>query len=235
VFRHTCPIKSQDERFEEDNGMKTLLCLFFTAGLAVSTATISNSYSFEGLFLTDADVQLFDFTLATGSTVTIASWGYGGGTNFANQVIPAGGFDSYFTWYGSDGSMIGQNDDVGCTNGRNENTTTGACLDAYASVVLPAGSYTLALTQSGNDPQGDLIDGFTEVGQGDFTANGSCLAFCDTFGGIDNGNWAVDILNVTSATEVGAGATPEPSTWLLSIGGIALLLVALRRSGNQAA
>ena len=63
---------------------------------------------------------------------------------------------------------------------------------------LPAGSYILALTQSGNDPNGNLSDGFTEQGQGDFTANGGCQAFCDIFGNTDNGNWAVDILNVAS-------------------------------------
>jgi hypothetical protein len=157
------------------------------------------------------------------------SWGYGGGTNAADQVIPAGGFDSYFTWFGSDGSQIGQNDD-GCGAGHLHN---GACLDAFTSVFLSAGSYTLALTQSGNNPNGNLSDGFTEQGQGNFTANGSCPAFCDGLGNTDNGNWAVDILGVASATEV--GATPEPSTWVSSLAGIALLLVAWRRHGNQSA
>jgi hypothetical protein len=214
----------------EDISMKTLLCLFFTAGLAVSTVEAQNNFSYEGLFLTDDQVQLFDFTLASGSTVTMESWEYGGGTNAHNQVIPAGGFDSYFTWYGSDGSQIGTDDDC---NGGPGHPHNGACLDAYAQVFLPAGSYVLALTESGNFPNGSLSDGFTEEGQGNFTANGNCPAFCDTFGNTDNGNWAVDILNVTSATQ--AGATPEPSTWVLSIGGIALLLVAWRRRANQAA
>jgi hypothetical protein len=211
--------------------MKTLLCLFFTAGLAVSTVQAQSNFSFEGLFLTDDQVQLFDFTLATGSTVTMQSLGYGGGTNANNQLIPAGGFDSFFTWYGSDGSQIGTDDDCNGGLGQPHN---GACLDAFAQVFLQAGSYTLALTQSGNEPIGDLSDGFTEQGQGDFTANGSCPAFCDVLGNTDNGNWAVDILNVTSATQVGVSATPEPSTWVLSIGGITLL-VAWRRRGNQAA
>ncbi len=212
--------------------MKTLLCLFFTAGLAVSTATLSSNFSFEGLFLTDDQVQLFDFTLATGSTVTMESWGYGGGTNAHGDVIPAGGFDTYFTWYGSDGSMIGQDDDCDGGPGHSHN---GGCVDAYGQANLGPGSYILALTQSGNIPLGDLSDGFFQQGAGDYTASGSCAAFCDTSGNTDSGNWAVDILNVTSATEEGVPATPEPSTWVLSIGGIALLLVAWRRRGNQAA
>jgi hypothetical protein len=211
--------------------MKTLLCLFFTAGLAVSTATISSNFSFEGLFLTDDQVQLFDFTLASGSTVTLQSWGYGGGTNSANTVIAPGGFDSYFTWYASDGTQIGQDDDS-CGAGHAHN---GTCLDAYAQVFLPAGSYTLALTQYYNLPNGNLSDGFSEQGQGNFTANGGCLAFCDIFGNTNNGNWAVDILNVASATQVGGSATPEPSTWVLSIAGLALIPMAWRRRSNQSA
>lgn len=212
--------------------MKTLLCLFFTVGLAVSSAGLTSNFSFEGTFLTDDQVQLFDFTLATDSTVSMVSWGYGGGTNANSQVIPAGGFDTYFTWFGSDGTQISTDDDC---NGGPGNPRNRACLDAFAQVSLPAGSYILALTQSGNLPAGSLSDGFIEQGQGNFTANGPCTAFCDTFGNTDNGSWAVDILNVTSATEVGVPSTPEPSTWVLSIGGMALLLAALRRGRNQTA
>jgi len=62
-------------------------------------------------------VQLFDFTLATGSTVAMQSWEHRGGTDAASQVI------------------------------------------------LPVGSYTLALTQYYNLPKGNLSDGYTERGQ----------------------------------------------------------------------
>ena len=219
--------------------MKTLLCLFFTAGLAVSTATISTSnYSFEGLFLTDDQVQLFDLTLATPGTVTFQTWGYGGGTNANHTVIAPDGFESLLTWFGPDGSYIDNSN--GCGAG---NTYQGACLDASGQWLFAAGTYTLALTQVGNfanSPDGfpgDLGFGFSQQGNGDYTPGFNpipgCTAFCGTLGTQENGNWAVDILGVTSATEV--GATPEPSTWVLSIGGIALLLVALRRRGNQAA
>jgi hypothetical protein len=83
-----------------------------------------------------------------------------------------------------------------------------------------------------------LSCGFSQQGNGNYTpaATGlpGCTAVCGTLFTQEDGHWAVDILNVASATEV-SGATPEPSTWILSIAGIALLLVASRRRGNQAA
>ena len=88
------------------------------------------------------------------------------------------------------------------------------------------------LTESGNDPNGSLSDGFGEQGQGDFTASGSCTAFCDTFGNTDDGNWAVDISNVTSASV--PTSTPEPAAILLGGGGLALIGLAKRRRANKA-
>jgi PEP-CTERM motif len=218
--------------------VKTLLCLFFTAGVAISTATTSN-FSFEGLFLTDDQVQLFDFTLTAPETVTFQTWGYGGGTNAHGTVIAPDGFESLLTWFGSDGTFI--NNSNSCGSG---NLYLGACLDASGQMPLAAGTYTLALTQEGNVANcadflpGDLSCGFSQQGNGNYTpaATGlpGCTAFCGTLFTQEDGHWAVDILNVASATEV-SGATPEPSTWILSIAGIALLLVASRRRGNQAA
>jgi hypothetical protein len=206
--------------------LRTMLCVLLGWVMAVSTLQAGN-YSFEGTFLTDDQVQLFDFTLTSAGTVTLQSYGYGGGTNAAGTAILAGGFDSLFSWFGSDGSLIDVNDDGCGLAGSNH----GACLDAFATPLLSAGTYTLALTESGNDSlgvgfPGDLSLGFSEQGQGDFTASGSCPAFCDVFGNQDNGNWAVDILNVSSASE--AGATPEPATILLAGCGIALMGLAKR-------
>jgi hypothetical protein len=205
--------------------MRTSLCVLFVLAIAVSTAQ-ADSFSFAGSFLTDDQVQLFDFTLTSAATVTFQSFGYAGGTNQAGTVIPPGGFDSYFTWFDSAGNQIATDDDgldnEGCVDVGESN---GACLDAFAQPLLTAGSYTLALTESGNDPNGSLSDGFSEQGQGDFTANGPCPAFCDVFGNQDNGNWAVDILNVSSIQN----STPEPVTMLLAGCGIALIGLAKRR------
>jgi hypothetical protein len=206
--------------------VRALLCLFLSVAVDVSFA--QSNYSFEGTFLSDDQIELFDFTLLTGSTVTLQSLGYGGGVNSANTTLAPGGFDSYFAWFAANGTQIGTNDDGTCSQVKKYN---GACLDAFANIFLPAGSYILALTESGNDSNGNLSDGFSEQGAGDFTANGSCKVFCDGFGNTDDGSWAVDILNVTSASP--AVATPEPATMALCGCAISLLLVFRRRRGKS--
>jgi len=61
----------------------TFLMLFSVAGVA-------GSFSFVGNFINDNDVQLFSFTLLAPGTVTVQTWGYGGGTNAAALLIAAG-------------------------------------------------------------------------------------------------------------------------------------------------
>ena len=87
--------------------MKTLLFLLSASGLALSTAHAQNSFSFQGTFLTDDQLQLFSFTLASPETVMFQTFGYGGGTNFAKADIPPDGFESVLTLFGSDGSDLG--------------------------------------------------------------------------------------------------------------------------------
>ena len=200
--------------------MKTL----FWAAILLEAATVSLSagtYSFFGTFTTDDQVQLFNVGLSTDSIVTFVSFGYGGGTNGAGTVIQPGGFDSEFTWFDSTGNQIGTNDDGGCGT---VNSYNGSCLDAYFQGFLSAGTYTLALTESGNDPNGNLSDGFSEQGNGDFTASGTCAAFCDTFGNQDKGKWAVDIVNVDSVS-----AVPEPGTVLPAFSGLFVIALVRRR------
>jgi len=156
---------------------------------------------------------LFDFNLLTEATVTLQSLGSSGGTNSASILIPAGGFDTYFAWFFSDGGQIG---------------TDSSAPDAFSQVTLPTGSYILALTQNGNTSNGDLSDGFAQQGTGNFTASGSCTAFCDPYN--ENpltGNWAVDILNVSSASDI--SSAPEPVSATLAALGIALLAFFRRR------
>lgn len=208
--------------------LRRLLGLFAVAACALPAANIS----FTGTFSTDDQVQLFDFTLTAPETVTFQTWGYGGGTNAESVDIPAGGFESLLTWFAPDGSYIDNSTTCGSGNPYED-----ACLDAYGQASLGAGTYTLALTQSGNNAicpdgfPGDLGCGFSQQGNGDFTpittGDPGCTAFCGTFGTQEDGNWAVDILNVSSASL--ASSTPEPATMLVAGCGIALILLAGRR------
>ncbi|HWF07000.1 MAG TPA: DVUA0089 family protein [Bryobacteraceae bacterium] len=207
--------------------MRTLVLLFFAAGIAMSTAQAQSNFSFEGFFQTDDQVQLINFTLASDATVTFQTYGYGGGTNAAATVIPAGGFQSELSWFAADGTLFGSANS-GC--GAAGTGNSGFCLDTFVRPFLSAGTYTLAVTQAGNDPVGTLSDGFSEQGLGNFTASGSCTAFCGAFGDQDNGSWAVDILNVSEAAE--PGAVPEPVTFLLTASGLSLIGLAARRRLN---
>jgi hypothetical protein len=211
--------------------MKKFLFLF--ASVAALTTLQAGNFSFTGTFLTDDQVQLFNFTLTSPETVSFQTWGYGGGTNAADQVIPPGGFESLLTWFGSDGSYINNSSSCGAGN-----SYLDACLDASGQVDLPVGAFTLALTQEGNDANceagspGDLGCGFSQQGNGDYTpgttGDPDCTAFCGTFDTQEDGNWAVDILNVSSAS-----ATPEPVTVLLAGCGLALIGLAKRRFNRK--
>jgi hypothetical protein len=213
--------------------MRTVVWAFFVSAVAASTLQAQN-FSFGGTFSADDSVQLFNFTLTSTETVTFQTFGYGGGTNAADQIIPAGGFESLLTWFGPDGSVIGNSAPYGCGAGH---VYLFDCLDAYANPTLPAGAYTLALTvydnaAVGDGNPGDLALGFVDQGQPNFTAVGSCTQFCDSNENQDDGNWAVDILGVKSASLV--STTPEPVTMLLAGGGLALIgLAKFRRSAKK--
>ncbi len=212
--------------------MKIGLYVFLAWVLAASMLQAQSNFSFEGTFLTDDQVQLFDFTLTSPETVTFQTYGYGGGPNQMGTAIPPDGFESLLTWFGTDGSYI--NNSSTCGSGH---VYKDGCLDAFGQVALTAGTYTLALTQSGNSANcadstpGDLGCGFSEQGMGDYTptttGDPGCTAFCGTFGTQEDGNWAVDILNVGAASV--AGSTPEPVTMLLTGCGLALIGLARRR------
>jgi hypothetical protein len=60
------------------------------------TTTGSGAISCTGSLATPEDFFLEPFTVSGGgaSTITIQTFGFGGGTNAAGMAIPAGGFDS---------------------------------------------------------------------------------------------------------------------------------------------
>ena len=189
---------------------KTATFLFLLLVIALPAA--SNTFSFQGTFQADDQIQLFPFTVASNAAVVLKSLAYGGGVNSVPVTILAGGFDTFFSLYAGDGSQINTNDDGTCAQVHPGNS---GCLDAYLAENLTAGAYTLALTQSGNTPKGNLSDGFVQEGQGNYTCP---QGFCDVFGSQQNGQWAIEIDNVNRATQA-----PEPTTFVL--GGVAILML----------
>jgi len=201
--------------------------------IALAGNASAGSYSFTGTFTTDDQVQEFLFTVGSTSIVTAETFSYAGGTNQAVMTIPEGGFDPYLSIFDSSGELIGVNNDG--TGIVPIDPVVDAGFDSYLSFSngLAPGTYTLILSQSGNEPVGPtLADGFTETGQPDFTPGWyGCDTgpFCDPNVVNRTGNWAVDIDNVTSASEAGETPVPEPGSLVLFGTGIAGIIVLRRR------
>ena len=193
------------------------------AACTCSAATIS----FTGTFNQDDNVQLFAVTLNAPSTLTVKTWSYGGGVNGAGKAIPAGGFATDLALFSSSGTLLDFTD-IGTCPPQNMDPGTGMCGDGVLTKSnLAAGSYTVALSQFFNIPNGlSLSSGFLEDGMGNFTGPtlcGATGAFFDSGCNQRTGNYALDISGVNSAA-----ALPEPSFTLIT--GLVLLgAAALRR------
>lgn len=188
--------------------------------------------------LTDVDDALTGrivLTLASASTVTLQTWGFGGGTNAAGVNIVAGGFDPFVGLFSGTGdsaqivdgsSAILSNYDsfVGCPPAAEATIgTTSVCADLHMSFDLAAGVYTVLLTNGTYLPNavfggGQLGDGFTDLSGGVFQ---TCVDLDCLAGSAD---WALDI-GVTGG--VTGGSLPEPTAPVL--GGLALLALGVQR------
>ena len=138
--------------------------------------------------------------------------------------------------------------------------TTGACGDVYYPTTLSfpggvwqPGTYTIALTEYVNPAAGNLSDGFLLALQGyPVPGNVTCMTsapgvqgtpptipvdqpFCDEFlpGTQRTGNWALDIINVDSASAAGATSTPEPGSAALFVLGATALVIRRRRRAER--
>ena len=187
-------------------------------GLASQAAAVTVQ-SVTGRFTADDNTFATTFSL-TGTVdqiVTIRTLGYAGGTNLNGVMVPAGGFDPIVSLFSAAGTLIGFNDDGG---GVPVHSLTGRAADSLLEITLAVGTYQAVLTQYDNVPNGNLGEGFSRAGQGNFTpqlANCGATQFCDPYGNARNGGWALDISAV---------AIPEPSSvallglGLLAFGGL---------------
>lgn len=197
----------------------------FSLALLLSGTAAAADFSFQGIFNQDDNVQLFSFEVGTSSNVTLRSWSYAGGVNAAGQTIARGGFDTILALFDSGGSLINSNDDgegnVAADSG------TGQRWDAFLEAALSPGNYSVAVMQFDNFANGpDLLNGFTRVGEGNFTTGFGCGAtsFCDISGVSPfdqrSNQWAFDVLNVSSAAVT---AVPEPGVYGMLAAGLGLL------------
>jgi hypothetical protein len=227
-------------------GHHRALCAASAVSLLFSIAMVATparaaTFSFSGNLSIDDEIQLFNFTVGTASTVVLKTLSYAGGTNAAGTTFSAGGFDPILALYNAVGTQIDTNDD-GTSSEVSADPLTGRFYDTFLTADLAAGSYTVAVTQFNNFGGLTLAELFGRQGQGNFTVAFGCTQgfFCDVSGASRNSQWAFDILGVDGATNPtggGGGTTgdvPLPAAaWLLGAG-LAAFGIAGRRRKRRA-
>jgi hypothetical protein len=215
-----------------------VLCLLTAATISLP----AESLSYTGTLSTPEDVFETTFTLTAADTVTFQTWGFGGGTNAAGQVIAAGGFDpliALFSGTGSSAAIVVDGSGNPLADADNLSNppwsfvgncpaagtvaigTNSDCGDDFMQTVLGAGTYTLLLTDANYLPNavfdnGALSEGYVDLTAGVFQTCDPAADACIT----PNGNYAVDIVFAQSDLPT---PVPEPSTLPLLCIGLAVL------------
>jgi hypothetical protein len=210
----------------------------FVAGFC-SAGMISDTGSLTSPDVDPGDDELIAFTLTLPGSVTLQTYGFGGGVNGAGNTITAGGFDPFVGLFQGTGAtalfLDGTADNL--SNYTSEPTAcppaglvtiggvAGQCGDVRLQFnSLAAGMYTVVLSDADYVPNavyettGYLGDGFSDLTGGSLPFQ-TCFdaSDCNT----DSANWALDI----TTPGVIASAAPEPSSFGLAGVGFALVLI----------
>jgi hypothetical protein len=174
-------------------------------------------------------VATFALNIAADSTVSAISLGYGGSVS---PAIAGGGFATSLSLYDALGNRLAS-DFLGgtavgptCSNGAQQDSTTGFCEDAIINFFATAGAYTLTLSEQGNDGPDPLSYGFL-LSPGDNFAGGPFLDPGSPGVVHRTGNWALDLTVNGSITPI--TGTPEPATSVGTMLGLSAGLIAMRR------
>ena len=187
------------------------------------------SYGFQGAVADRDDfLVLFQFTISEDSEdVFLATLSNGGGVfdpaaaPYGGVTLAPGGFQTQLFLFTSDGypsgtfAVCGQAGGDACLGTDRSNFT-------YSTLDLKAGTYTLALVEAGNEPMGNLSDGWSYDDPINIPGGGPFPN--PTTGGHFNSNYSVEILNVDGATQL-----PEPGGFGLFGVGMALIALAFFR------
>jgi hypothetical protein len=229
------------------NRMRLLLA--FSVLALVPGALQADFVSYTGTLSSSTDVVEETFTLSSPGTIGLQTWGFGGGTNAAGDVISPGGTDPFlaiFSGIGASATILtdGMGNPFGTSldlsNYGNPNFL--GCPPAGAPVIggsaqcgditmtlpsLAAGTYTVALSDGQYIPQAVFDNGTLGEGFSDLTGGGFCNLVINGVGCPDSlgGAYAFDITGLPGA------AVPEPATgtWV----GTVLLGWALIRTSQK--
>ena len=202
----------------------------------IAVNTNDTQYQSTPAFTQDNSVFQATFYVPTYTQVTIRTMGYGGGINVPGLIVPGGGFAPTVQVFDSNGisaigsPLVGPGGSSCAPNSPSGDFSQ--CLDIFYQTFLEAGTYTVTLTQWGNQAVSDhLSDGFSQpLSTGDLAqdainatytsvdSSGNSGYFYDPFGTQRNGEFALDIW-----------ISPEPGTTVLTGAGLILAALGLKK------
>lgn len=217
--------------------MRGISVLIGTWIMGWATAGFAGTVSYTGTLASSADSFLTTLNLASAGTVTLQTYGFGGGVNAAGTTIAAGGFDPFI------GLFSGTGDGAVFINGTSDVLTnyTMGCPPAGTAILggsstcgdvdlqftgLTPGTYTVLLSDGAyipaavfESPGGLLGDGFVDL-------TGGVFQTCDTNGhcNTDTANWALDVTAPDSTKP--PSPVPEPAS--VELVALAVTLAAAR-------